>query len=182
MNSIIYKINNNDLITFISSNTWNEFANENESDHVREEHILNKEIWDFITDQETLEIYKMIVDKVRVTKKKIIVPFRCDSAQFRRLFIMEIEKHDKNSILFHSELQKIEKRISVKLFEHDSKRSEDFIKICSWCKKVEVHPQQEWLEVEEAIISLKLYEMEKLPEITHSICPVCHEKIMKDIA
>lgn len=182
MTSIIYKINNNDRIISISSETWNKFAIDNQGNHILEENVLHREIWDFITDMETAEIYRIVVDKVRITNKPVKLPFRCDSPEYRRLFTMEISRPEKNIILFDSKIERIEERQPVKLFEHRINKSDNFLKVCSWCKKVEIDPQKEWVEVEDAVINLNLHKIQILPQITHAICPKCHEKIMKDLA
>lgn len=177
MSDIIYRIDNNDMITYISVPPWDEFALENKGEDIIEENIINKSIWSFIADAETAHIYQMIIDKVRVTRKKISIPFRCDAPDKRRLFIIEVDKHGKNSVNFQSRLRKEEKRESIQAFETDAIRSEEFIRVCSWCKKVYVPHLNKWVEVEEAIIKLKLYSMEKLPRLTHTICDPCRQKL-----
>lgn len=181
MSEIIYKINNNDMITYISSSTWKEFASENEGSDLLEENILNKSIWNFISDQDTSEIYNLAVDKVRVTGEKISIPFRCDAPEYRRLFIMEIKKPQKDIVQFNSILKRIESRTSVKFLESKTERTDDLLKICSWCRKVEIPHTSNWVEVEEAVVRLELYKLEKLPMITHTICNHCYEKLEKDL-
>lgn len=177
MSGIIYRINNNDIITYISSLNWNKFALDNSGFISIEENVLNKNIWDFISDPETSQIYKMLLDKVRVTGQNISVPFRCDAPEYRRFFIMEIKKAKKNLIQFNSIIKKIEKRKSIKLLENEISRSNQFLKICSWCKKIEVLHENKWVEVEEAIIKLELFKLEKLPMLTHTMCPRCFEEM-----
>jgi hypothetical protein len=54
------------------------------------------------------------------------------------------------------------------------------IKMCSMCKKVKT-AENVWLEVEDAIIDLKLFEKKILPQITHGCCQPCYEIAMVEI-
>lgn len=54
-------------------------------------------------------------------------------------------------------------------------RSEEFVIICSWCKLVEV--ESGWLEVEEAIDKLGLFDEPVLPRISHGCCSPCFERM-----
>lgn len=177
MSKIIYKINNNDIITNISSSSkWNKFAIDNSGEKSIAKNVLNHNLWNFISDPETSEIYKMLLDKVRVTGKTISIPFRCDAPECRRFFVMEIKKPKKNLIEFNSILKKIEQRECVALLKTDTPRSKDLLRICSWCKKIELPNEKKWVEVEEAIIKLELFNQAKLPMITHTMCQHCFEK------
>jgi hypothetical protein len=45
--------------------------------------------------------------------------------------------------------------------------------MCGWCKRVSV--RNTWVEVEDAVLELRLFEREVLPDLTHGICPGCLE-------
>ena len=44
--------------------------------------------------------------------------------------------------------------------------------MCAWCKKADVGG---WVEVEEAVRRLQLFDQARLPRITHGVCPACKE-------
>jgi hypothetical protein len=48
------------------------------------------------------------------------------------------------------------------------------------CKKVELS-ENTWVEVEAAVISLKLFERNKLPQISHGLCADCFKAGMAEI-
>ena len=91
---------------------------------------------------------------------------------------MEIAKPKKNVVLFNSVIKKTEYRLPVKLLEEKTERSSEFLKVCSWCKKLEIPHDKSWVEVEEAAIQIELHKLKKLPMMTHSICPVCNEEMI----
>ncbi len=50
-----------------------------------------------------------------------------------------------------------------------------FVTICSMCKKIKVSPRQ-WAEIEEALVELRLFEVDEMPQLTHGICPSCYQE------
>ncbi|MGE4520534.1 MAG: hypothetical protein AB7E04_13625, partial [Desulfobacteraceae bacterium] len=120
------------------------------------------------------------VEKVRKTKKSVSVPFRCDSPEYRRFLHMEIKEAGNGIIEFHSVLEKVEKRKKVRLLESDVERNSQFIKICSWCKKVYFENEKEWVEVEEAVKRMNLFDKKTLPMLTHTMCDLCFKELSED--
>jgi hypothetical protein len=179
MASLTYKINKDDEIIYISSG-WDNFALENSAEENKEKHVLGKKLWNFISDPETCQIYMMLVEKVRRTKSALKVPFRCDSAEFRRFLYMEIKEDENLNIEFSSVLEKIEKREKVRLLEANIERSSDFIRICSWCKKVYLPDDDKWVEVEEAVKKMNLFDKKVLPMLTHTMCDNCFKELSED--
>jgi len=55
------------------------------------------------------------------------------------------------------------------LFKNNAPRTEKLLIICSWCNKIETGNGQ-WEEVEEAVKTLGLFELETLPMISHGMC------------
>jgi hypothetical protein len=46
--------------------------------------------------------------------------------------------------------------------------------MCGWCKRTQL-PTGRWVEIEEAVEELGLFEDSPLPGVTHGICLPCHE-------
>ena len=55
------------------------------------------------------------------------------------------------------------------------------LRMCSWCKKIEMD-QTRWSEVEDAVDELRLFERDKVPGITHGVCPSCSDQLMASLA
>ncbi|MCB9480636.1 MAG: hypothetical protein H6680_02255 [Desulfobacteraceae bacterium] len=176
MASLTYRINSNDEIIYVSS-AWDKFAEENQGKENQSSLVLKQKLWDFISDPETAQIYLMLVEKVRKNKKTVKVPFRCDTSEFRRFLYMEIKEMDNGIIEFNSILEKIEKREKVLLLEKNVERSNEFIKICSWCKKVYIENEDCWYEVEDAVKKMNLFGKKRLPMLTHTMCDKCFKEL-----
>lgn len=175
MDDIVYIIDEDDIIIYISKN-WDIFAADNSGNNTFSSDVLNKRLWSFINDPETVLIYKMLIDRVKENNSVVTIPFRCDSSTQRRYFEMQISKSGSKNIKFRSRLKRIEKREYVPLLDDDKDRCENMIKICSWCKKVYVEASDKWVEVEEAVKECGLDAMERVPILTHTICDLCMKK------
>ena len=94
---------------------------------------------------------------------------------------MEMIPLDQGKIEFTSYLEREEERDSVLLLEIFAERSEEIITICSWCKRIKAKDET-WLDAEEAIEKMSLFNRPQLPKLSHGICPVCYERIIKKIS
>jgi hypothetical protein len=84
---------------------------------------------------------------------------------------LEISPLPDGGLLCTAELERAERRVPVRLLDSQVSRSEAFVGMCSWCKRIRADPEL-WLEIEEAVSALRLL-AETPPEITHTICPDC---------
>jgi hypothetical protein len=75
-----------------------------------------------------------------------------------------------------SQLIREEPREHSALLDTGPGRSDEFVKICSWCKRV-LLPPSDWCEVEVAVRRLGLFDSNALPNLTHGVCPDCEVKI-----
>lgn len=180
MNSYVYIIDRNDLILSVSDN-WALFAEENKA--IQSCHpiaVINKPIWNFLGGDETHFIYKLLIEKVRANFVSLKLPFRCDAPDKRRYLDLLITPIQEKQIKFTSYIRREEVREPVELLKTGIKRSGEFIRMCSMCKKIEVTTDY-WEEVETAVISLMLFEKHELPRITHGLCTGCFNIAMAEI-
>jgi len=140
--------------------------------------VLGGSLWSHISSDSTRHIYRTLFTKARQEGRCFTVPFRCDSPDCRRFLKMEIVPSADGAVTMESMVIKTEEREHVSLLEPDIDRSDDFISMCSYCKKIPVDDTT-WHEVEEAIRILDLLSLEKPPRITHTICPACYDDISK---
>lgn len=175
----IYRLDALDRITHVNR-AWLSFAVENESDALTPEAVLRRPLWDFIADNETRHVYRMILSRVRSSGKEVRLPFRCDSPSIRRFMEMEISPLPEGAVEFKCRLLRAESRPSVGLLDPAADRSGEFVQICGWCKRIRLDTG-EWVETEEAVKRLDLFGAKKLPRLTHGICPDCHRVAMKEI-
>ena len=122
---------------------WLAFAQENLSPHVMAALVLDQYIWRFIQGQETTYLYKQIFDRVRAGVSPVTFPFRCDSPDCRRFMEMQLSLLPGETIQFTSHILREERRDPVDLLDASRDRSGEFLKICSWCKKINI-PGRGW--------------------------------------
>lgn len=172
--NISYRINGEDEIIFLNEE-WTRFALANNAPEFIAENILNRNLWDFIADDTTRELYQKLIEKVRAGHP-IDFNFRCDSSDVRRFSEMKITLLENNHIQFDTFLIKTEERVRQNVFHKDVPRSETILIVCSWCKKIEMQ-NGVWQEIEEAVSVLELFETENLPQLSHGMCLACYEAI-----
>jgi hypothetical protein len=171
--TFVYRIDANDIVIFVDHN-WLAFAQENDARFLIDPAGWHQSLWKFITGLETRYLYRMMIEKVRTTGKVMSIPFRCDSPGRRRFMEMHIVPLPEHQVEFRSHILRQERRASVRLLDGSRVRSSDLITMCSWCKRVKVPPES-WEEVEEAVKDLDLFGASRLPQITHGMCPLCHD-------
>lgn len=172
-----YTIDADDRIMSVSKN-WCDFARANNAtDQCTKPFILGKTLWDFISDLETRHIYQLLLEQVRSTHKETMISINCDSPDLKRIIEITISPHGDDSIQFSSIIVEIEEREILKILDHDVERSDDIVKICSFCKKIAVS-EKSWKEAHTAIQQLGLFDQRPMPMLSHGICPECYEIVM----
>jgi len=168
----VYETDYNGRIVWVNE-AWNRFAAENAAEHLQEERVLGRRLWDFISDPETQQIYHLLMKKVMDERMSLRFPFRCDAPSLRRYLDMEMTSPQQQVCRFRSVVVKLEARSEVSLWKPTAKRTDRFLRACSWCKKVDAG-QESWQEVEDALRELELFNRSRLPQLTHTICPSCY--------
>jgi hypothetical protein len=69
----------------------------------------------------------------------------------------------------------IDSREPVRLLDADCDRNDEFVTICGWCKKVRLEDLS-WVEVEEAVQQLRIFDALSLPRLSHGMCEPCHDE------
>jgi len=169
--AVVYEIGPDDRILRVNP-AWGVFAAENGGGpEMAQPAILGRRLWDFIGDASTRELYQRMVARVRSSRIPFRFRFRCDSPDCRRLLRMTVSRHQ-SCVRFQVETVAIQKRPPVPLLDPTLARSKDMLVLCSWCKRIPV-PRSGWLEVEQAVQALALFEEPVLPVLSHGICPDC---------
>lgn len=154
---------------------WEEFGRKNAAPDATL-HPLGRLLWDFISDPTTRQLYQAMVRRAR-GGERVRVPYRCDAPDRRRFMELRIEAAPSGSVEFRSRLLRLEPRDPVLLLDASLPRVDrPQIRTCSWCKQMEV--EGEWVEVEEGIRRLDLFDAAELPPISHGICPGCEADVM----
>ncbi len=176
----VYSIDADDTIVEIGRN-WGDFAGENGWERgVITERIVGKSLWDFIQGKETRYLYERLLQRVRSGLRSDPVPFRCDSPQMRRFLTLSLTPHPHGKIEITSAIRKEEPRERVRLLEKAVSRSDEMVTLCSMCKKIKIDDDN-WVEIEDGLRELRLFESEAMPALTHGVCPVCYRSFMAQL-
>lgn len=169
--NVVYRIDSQDRIVFVN-NAWQQFALANDAADYTDERVLNRSIWDFITDDPTRLFYQEMVKRVR-TNNSLSFNFRCDSSEYRRFMKMKISSAEGNEVQFESQILSSERRNPQAILDRRVKRSDELVVICGWCKKINIG-QAIWKEIEHAVEVLGIFESEIFPQLSHGMCGGCY--------
>jgi hypothetical protein len=175
---VIYRLDSRDC--FLAMNRkWSIFAAENGAPELAGERLVGEPLWRYVGGADVTRIYREVFWKVREQRIQVAFPFRCDSQDVRRDMLMKVLPRENNDL----EIQCITKSVLPHLTsETDDEASvfdpaTDLLRICSWCKSVNL--EDRWIALEAAIKRLNLFSRPSAPQLTHTICPDCNEYLSK---
>lgn len=119
----------------------------------------------------------MLVRRVRGRANGVELGFRCDAPGLRREMDIRIAPSaSRRLVVFRTSLCREEPRRPQPLLDASAPRGERELTMCGWCDRFLVGG--EWVEVEEAATRLELFRSERLPRISHGICPECSRQLL----
>lgn len=170
---ISYEVDGADRITAVSE-SWEAFALANHGGHLVAPKIVGSSLWSAISEPTTRALYRTLVMRVRAGGDVASFCFRCDSPSRRRELLMRIAARDDGIVSFTTSLVREQERREVALLDPAAERTEEIVVVCGWCARVKVG-EGRWVEVEEAVRVLRLFELTALPQLSHGMCPLCSE-------
>ncbi len=166
-----YRLNAQDIIAEVSP-AFLAFARQNQAPALTRSALVGAPIWTFVAGLSTRAIYAAAFERVRATQRAISFPFRCDSPTCRRFMELTIAPASSNGLDLSAVLLRTEHRRAVPLLDPNVARSGSVLEACSFCKSIRVD-EAIWLQVEDAIAHLGLFDSPQLPTLSHSVCPAC---------
>lgn len=151
---------------------WTAFAHANDGEALLPSKVLGQPLWTFISDSTTILIYRKILQRLRAGGPPVAFRFRCDSPDRRRLLGMRITSDRSGGIQFDVTPISEEWRAPVLLLAANAPRDAGLVLMCAWCQHVRL-PSERWVEVEEAIDGLAIFNTDTVPRVSHGICPSC---------
>jgi hypothetical protein len=179
-NELVYRIDAGGTIIEVNDR-WEEFWRANAPHGAPMPRFVGTRLWSHVGNRTLMHFYQALVAKVRRTGNELVVPFRCDSPEARRYMEMRIRRLSAGVVEFRTLTVRQEGTGTpgtAFLTGATSRYSREFVRMCSWCRRVAA---PDWVEVEEAIRRLKLFELEEIPRVTHAICEDCGEVMRKEI-
>ena len=169
-----YLIDADDRIVFVSGD-WDLFAEENDASELKTSKIVNRSLWQFVTEKTTRKVCTEVLKSVR-TGKKAEFTMRCDGPSVRRLLEVSLKPMPAGEVEFTTRVLATKERAPQPLLSRSAPRSDRKVNVCAWCDRVQVGPE-EWREVEDAAEPLKLAKATAMPRLSHAVCPHCIEKM-----
>jgi len=173
----VYRVDRDNVIRFLSPNMVT-FALQNDWEaSLPPEDVVGQDLLAFIEGIETRHLYEQLMRKVRQARDSVgPIPLRCDAPSVRRFLKVTLHWLPDDGIEFESELVRTEPRPEVRSIRSGVARSEQIIVMCSMCKKMKL-PDGSWLEIEDGLVRLGIFEKEQCPRISHGLCPRCLKEI-----
>ena len=166
-----YCVDEHDVVANID-HWWLAFAKENNAAELSEAAVVGHSLWDFISDEPTRILYSEIHSHVRATGNPITVPFRCDSPTLQRYMQLTVSSVAGKQLLYTSSLIRAVSQRHLSLLDPSQKRSNEYLTMCSFCKRSFVEPT-DWLELENIALKLRLYDKQTVPGVLYTVCPDC---------
>ncbi|MCC6491080.1 MAG: hypothetical protein IT364_26570 [Candidatus Hydrogenedentes bacterium] len=176
--AIEYEIDAEDNFVSIGGD-WDEFAEKNGAPGLSADYLLGRSLWGYISGVDTTSLYRVLIERVRESKRAVNFDFRCDSPDRRRWFHLIVTPLPGNCLRFYSILLKEEERQPVSVFDAEAARNEEVLTVCSVCKKV--NNADTWMEVEDAVKKLGLMNREPHPQISHGLCSECYTRLLEGL-
>jgi hypothetical protein len=175
----VYRITPEDVIEFVND-AWLRFAAENGTSSLAQK-VLGTSLWDHISGEVVVHLSKALLGRVRESRCEATLPFRCDSPTVRRFMRMQVRPLPHRGVEFCTWVEREEPYLNrIHLLDPACpKNPEILLRACAWCKKI--YAGSCWLEIEEAIDRLRLFDFASMPAITHGICEHCLQMMMTGI-
>jgi hypothetical protein len=173
--TVAYRIDSADHIKTVNDG-WISFARSNGGERLLPPEILNTSLWSWIVDPTTRFVYRNLLSRVRKGAGTVRFQFRCDGPDRRRILQMQITANTPDEVDFQTKLIHNQPRAAVELMDKAATRSDAQLTICGWCMRVPVSGT--WVEIEEAIPALGLFEASAMPQLSHGMCPRCYNTML----
>lgn len=171
---LVYCVDARDRLVRVNE-AWEVFARENDAPDLAADRVVGQPIWACIADDGTRQLYAALLPRVRAGATARF-SLRCDSPTMRRRLQLTVGPGDAGLVRFEAMVTAVESRPEQSLLRRDLPREPRIVTVCGWCKRVSV--LDAWLEIEEAIPRLRVFDADRPPELSHGICPACGGSLM----
>ncbi len=176
---VSYRIDSRDRIVAVGDD-WLEFARSNGAPELTQEAVVGACWSDFVADAETRTLYTSLFERVRASEAELSLPFRCDSPDRFRFMRLVISPGSNGTLSCLGMLVRDQARPFYSILDRAFPRSDRSLPICSLCRRIEVSAD-EWLEIEDAVARLDLFDSPRLPRLEQRVCTPCRSSALADL-
>jgi hypothetical protein len=169
---VSYRIDRNDRLEWVNEG-WMLFAAANGGEALDLARVRGRVLWEFVSDATIVHLYRMIVQRLRAGGPPVRFHFRCDAPTMRRLSAMEISGDREGAVHFDVTPVLEQPQSARQRVEAATDRDAALLRVCAWCKRVEM-PADTWIEPEDVVSALSLFDCATFPGLTHGMCPRCY--------
>jgi hypothetical protein len=177
--SCSYELDHRLVITRVGDG-WDQFAIENGAPELVSPAPLGRPLLMYLTDATTVMLYEMLFERVAAARRPMTVPIRCDGATRRRFVDLTIFAKATGGFAIATVVVRSEPRPPLALFARGARRRPESLLICSWCNRV--HVKAQWMEVDDAVRLLRLFERDDQPQLEHGVCESCRRFMLTMLA
>lgn len=171
----IHRIDSRDCITFVNE-AWLTFAEVNDAPDLTRDRVLGKPLQQFLQGDVVLDLWRILIGRIRQRGQPMLLPFRCDSPDQRRFMEMTLSPISRDEVEFACRLLRSEQREPVVVLDRTLKRSDQWLTMCAWCNRF-LMGDSLWLEVEDVVRRMGLLDQIVIPKLTGGVCPHCYDRI-----
>jgi hypothetical protein len=173
-NSLIYKVDHDDVVSEVSSG-WDDFARLNNGIEACREYIIGRPIYNCIAGSEVESFYQQVFDKTRSSGVPISVPFRCDSPSDKRFLNLTVTDYGKGVLECNSKTLAVVPRAEpIEVMLVSGGVSAAALYMCGVCKAVHLRANL-WRELDTVSSLIDPGSLRKRPFV-QTICPSCAER------
>lgn len=158
--STTYEIDADDRIDAVDD-AWLAFALANGADRLGLREVLGQSIWNYVRGERVRDLYRLLLDRLRLGGGPVTFPYRCDSPERRRFMLLRMEALDDGRVRFVNRVVREEARDRPSVWDDAVDRLEP-LHLCSLCLRMETAAGR-WEEIPTAIIEFDLFGPDNLP-------------------
>ena len=121
----------------------------------------------FVAGERPRVLQDSLIARARTSGEPLELRYRCDGPDTRRHAMLRMDAQPDGGVLFTTWFESVEDRPHQPLLDTRLRRSDDAVRLCAWCNRVDVDG---WREVEDATAHVALGD---LPRVEHSVCEIC---------
>lgn len=144
----------------------------------RPRQIVGRSLWEFVPSVATMQLWKVLLRRVRNIGAPVFIPMRIETYTRRHLIDFEVHALGNDDVRHVHQIIGFETRTAIALLDPGQPRDERTLSRCSWCSRVQVRLGL-WLDIEVAHATLQLDEQQTMPRIADSACTTCKQSILQ---